>query len=334
MEKISIVVPIYNAKTTLERCIKSLINQTYKNIEIILVNDGSTDESVDICSKYFNIDKRIRVINKSNGGVSSARNAGMRVSTGKYIMFCDSDDYAYDNWCECLASSYKEGYLLMSGYDILDGDKVWKNIVPNFDGNVIDKKRFMELKWYGFFSPWNKIYKAKTIKDNQILFDEKLSKGEDLLFNLQYLSCIENDISFVKKSLYAYSKPNDRSLSNNVTIKNWYQIKYLYNCIVSILIEHRLFDKMQISLLNNHMYNEIEKILYLACISEKYGILKKIKIVNSIMESKMYRECIKHVKFNNKIYYFCCNKKNGYLLILFYKLRELIKNEKNKKIYI
>src|SRR5690606_32725285 len=91
--KISIIIPIYNASAFLEKCIDSVINQSYDNLEIILINDGSTDSSLDICKKYANSDDRIKLINKENGGVSSARNMGLEVVTGDYIGFVDSDDY-------------------------------------------------------------------------------------------------------------------------------------------------------------------------------------------------------------------------------------------------
>ena len=96
--KISIIVPIYNVEKYLERCINSLINQTYKNIEIILVNDGSTDNSLIICEKYKNIDSRIILVNKENGGLSDARNVGIDNSSGNYITFIDSDDYIDDDY--------------------------------------------------------------------------------------------------------------------------------------------------------------------------------------------------------------------------------------------
>ncbi len=96
-ELVSIIVPIYNVSEYLERCIKSLINQTYKNIEIVLVNDGSTDNSLDICKKYQNKDKRIVVLDKTNGGLSDARNYGIERAKGQYITCVDSDDYVTDD---------------------------------------------------------------------------------------------------------------------------------------------------------------------------------------------------------------------------------------------
>ena len=100
--KISIIVPIYNVESYLKRCLDSLINQTYSNIEIILINDGSTDLSGDISSKYAKIDKRIKLINSSNKGVSCARNKGLELASGDYIMFVDPDDYIELNTCEML----------------------------------------------------------------------------------------------------------------------------------------------------------------------------------------------------------------------------------------
>ena len=92
---ISIIVPIYNVDKYLSRCIDSILNQTFKNFELILVNDGSTDKSLDICKYYKNIDNRKYIINKKNGGLSSARNAGLEIARGKYIGFVDSDDYIH-----------------------------------------------------------------------------------------------------------------------------------------------------------------------------------------------------------------------------------------------
>ena len=107
MEKlISIIVPVYNAERTLHRCVTSLVEQIYPNIEILLVNDGSKDASLEMCRGYERQDSRIRVIDKPNGGVSSARNAGLDVARGEYIMFCDSDDWVSPLWCEHMVRNH------------------------------------------------------------------------------------------------------------------------------------------------------------------------------------------------------------------------------------
>ena len=104
MIKVSIIIPVYNAKKYLANTLDSVIKQTYKNLEIILVNDGSTDNSKDICESYAKIDKRIKVINKENGGVSSARNYGLALAKGEYISFVDSDDFLFENMIETLVN--------------------------------------------------------------------------------------------------------------------------------------------------------------------------------------------------------------------------------------
>lgn len=108
--KISVVVPIYNVENFLVRCVDSIINQTYKNLEIILVDDGSPDRCPEMCDKYREKDSRVRVLHKKNGGLSDARNAGIDVATGDYIMFVDSDDYIEQDLCETVINSVRDGY--------------------------------------------------------------------------------------------------------------------------------------------------------------------------------------------------------------------------------
>ena len=125
-ELVSIIVPIYNVSEYLERCIKSLINQTYKNIEIVLVNDGSTDNSLDICKKYQNKDKRIVVLDKKNGGLSDERNYGIERAIVQYITCVDSDDYVTDDYVEFMYNNLKKD----------DADiSICKHIVL-FDNNI------------------------------------------------------------------------------------------------------------------------------------------------------------------------------------------------------
>lgn len=105
MDKISVIIPVYNTEKYLKRCLDSIINQTFKNLEIIIVDDGSTDSSPQICDNYAESDDRIRVIHKTNGGLSSARNAGIDIATGIYISFIDSDDYIDIKYFEILYSN-------------------------------------------------------------------------------------------------------------------------------------------------------------------------------------------------------------------------------------
>ncbi|AIY84469.1 glycosyltransferase family 2 protein [Clostridium baratii] len=217
-KKISIIVPVYNAERTVERCIKSLINQTYKDLEILLIDDGSKDKSLEICNKYKEIDNRINVISKKNSGVSSTRNLGIKKSTGKYIQFVDSDDYIDNTMCERLISKIENSKcdFLICGYKNVDD-------MGNFNGDIYyDDRTFKTLKdMNGHFekmysknlinTPWNKLYIKEFIIDG---FDEDISLGEDLLFNLKYMSNIQNGISVINDCLYYYVDVNKGSLTS------------------------------------------------------------------------------------------------------------------------
>ena len=115
---VSIIIPAYNAEKYIEQCIDSIISQTYKNIEVIIVNDGSTDNTLAICEKYAKEDKRIKIVKKKNEGVSKARNDGIKIATGKYIMFIDSDDYIDDDYIEIMHKNIveKKADLVVSNY--------------------------------------------------------------------------------------------------------------------------------------------------------------------------------------------------------------------------
>ena len=123
MAEISIIVPVYNVEKYIRRCIDSLITQTFKSIEILLIDDGSKDNSGAICDEYALKDDRVKAFHKKNGGVSSARNIGLDNATGTYIMFCDSDDYVDPTWCEKLYNSIiKRGFYSACGYAIVNGE--------------------------------------------------------------------------------------------------------------------------------------------------------------------------------------------------------------------
>ena len=113
-DKISIIVPVYNVEKYLSECLDSIINQSYKNIEIILINDGSTDSSLEICQKYQKNDKRIKLISQANKGLSISRNNGMKIATGKYIMFVDSDDIIHSRMIEVLYKEIKNNKCQMA----------------------------------------------------------------------------------------------------------------------------------------------------------------------------------------------------------------------------
>lgn len=207
MPLVSIIVPIYNNEKYLRKCFESLINQTLKDIEIILVNDGSNDNSLLICHEFEKIDTRIKVIDKPNGGVSSARNAGLKLACGEYVGFVDSDD-----WIE--RDMYEKMY---SAAEKHEADAVVVSFKLNIDRKEHQKKvRLLEgshkasklldihiedgsLKGMLMSSNCNIIYRSEIINRNNLFFDEELKINEDGIFNLKFLM----------KARTVFSLPND-----------------------------------------------------------------------------------------------------------------------------
>ena len=207
-EKISVVIPIYNAEKYLTKCLDSVTSQTYDNLEIILVNDGSTDKSLEICEKYKDKDNRIILINKENKGVSSARNVGIEKSTGKYIIFIDADDYIEKDMFEVLEEDlFKNNVdLSMCGYRNVD-----KNGNILYESKPMDKKYF-DVKTFRrnlFKNDYyrelicNKLFRSEIIKDNNIRFREDIHLNENILFILDF-SNFAHRYSFGNEMLYNF----------------------------------------------------------------------------------------------------------------------------------
>ena len=195
---ISVIVPVYNSRDTLARCVKSLREQTLTDLEIILVDDGSSDGSGMLCNGFSREDVRIRVIRKANGGVSSARNAGIEAAKGRYLMFMDSDDYAEPDMAEKMLKGIGEDDIAICGFHHhYQGRDIVR--IPDVPGQS-GEENFLALYGQGFLNmPWNKWYKQELAGR----FDESLSLGEDLLFNLDYLRKTDG-ISVVKEALCHY----------------------------------------------------------------------------------------------------------------------------------
>lgn len=213
---VSIVIPIYNVEDFLESCLNSVKNQSYKDIEVLLVDDGSKDNSKKICDEFIEIDDRFKYVYQKNSGVSSARNNGMRNARGEYITFVDGDDYLDKDHIEKMVNGLSQSELAISGR---------KNVTQNgietefkYDKDItFDSKELIDqiLKTGIVYSfPWNKIYKLKILHDNGIQFDESLDYGEDLVFNIQY-ALLTRKSTLITGSTYNYVY-RENSVSNQL----------------------------------------------------------------------------------------------------------------------
>lgn len=218
--KISVIIPIYNVEDYLNRCLESVVNQTLFDIEIIGVNDGTKDDSVAVIRKYMALDKRIQLVEKENGGLSSARNAGLEVATGELILFLDSDDYLALNACERI---YEE-YLNHSADIIVFGSTPFPEI-PEPDAWVVWNLACRDV-YYSKFHPdalfkepagnpfaWDRAFSREFLMKNHLKFSEDVLFGEDLVFIFQ-AAPLAKGIQFISDKLHFYQCFRQGSLMN------------------------------------------------------------------------------------------------------------------------
>lgn len=219
-KKVSVVVPIYNVENYLDKCVDSIVTQTYKNLEIILVDDGAKDNSGELCNKWAEKDDRIKVVHKENGGLSSARNAGMEVATGDYIMFEDSDDWLELELIEKCVERITEdnSELVIFGYKKVDeqGQNLGEFTFGNdtLSRNELAEQLFYRIVEMSFGYAWNKLYDFNVIKKSGLKNDSSIIDREDLVFNMQMLS-YWNKISYLEFAGYNYLQRTTSLLHNS-----------------------------------------------------------------------------------------------------------------------
>lgn len=338
MTEISVIVPVYNVENYIRRCIDSLTAQTFKKIEIIIIDDGAKDSSGAICDEYALKDDRIRVIHKENGGVSSARNAGLDNAVGKYVMFCDPDDYVEPTWCEKLYGSIrKNGFYGVCGFSIVDAEsgEVISENVPHFnDGEYAqtDSHRLLFLYNHGLFRAiWNAVFNLSIIKAHGIRFREEYSRCEDTLFAIEYLQTKEGSIHYVEEKLYSYAIGKADSLTKKIPSNYW---QGELNWLRSI---QPLMCAYDISF-SNYSGKYYSQVLYavinaLSGITSERGklitILKKEKVVLNTPECVA---ALKHGDFSdiNAMYAAILRSRNGFLIWLFHSAIKIKRKLKEK----
>lgn len=293
---ISIIVPVYNVSQYLKRCIESILVQDFNAFELILVNDGSTDNSLDICIQYANQDSRIKLIDQPNGGVSHARNKGLQVANGEFICFIDSDDWVEPNYLSTFVSFYQAS----------ETDLIISNVVNQKNNSKINNKQFVDKSIQSesfvpedFFNgndfildntPFAKFFKKSIVNGNDIRFNIDLKNGEDFIFVLQY-ALVCKKIDFINSYTYNYNRESDSSVTQKY-FKNYYkevkETKKAYFDIVrkyqEISEEEELYQYFRVA--GKSVYEE-GKINNGLSFSEKY---KSILQILSKPEIKKYRD--------------------------------------------
>lgn len=296
MDLISIVIAVYNAENTLNKCINSLLEQTYKNFEIILVDDCSTDNSLKICTDFATKNKNITIIrNEKNSGVSATRNKGIDASNGDYICFIDSDDYVEPNYLETLHKyAVKYDTVPICGF-------VFHNIFENEPDQIYSWKngsekigmgRIFELYDCVYLGAlWNKLFDCHKVKSKNIRFDETLSRGEDLRFSLEYFE--KNELSFVyviSDTLYHYLKLSDNTLMSKYS-KSGIESGIENLCLTKNLAEK--FNSEAKKIYEEHVKSLKSSMIYFIMRDKEYSKKQKLKKIRDFSPEFSNSEYVK-----------------------------------------
>lgn len=295
MIKYSIIVPIYNAEKYLEKCINSLINQTYKNIEIILVNDGSTDSSLSICDKYDKNNSNVRLYDIENQGVSSARNFGISKVTGDYVLFVDSDDYLEKNAIEIINENISDrdiDLIKFLEYKERYGKIIRSNICMNegiIYSNDYNKELFKNIFQTYCFSKVTNLVIKKSLLENKA-FNKDIGYGEDFIFCLDLISSSKN-ILILKKYLYYYLV-NDDSITNSKNIEklvsNLNNSIFVYNELHKYRLKWSLDENGYEEMIAERFFKELNHCLNKMILYMSFSDLKKILLNIKNNEYVMY----------------------------------------------
>ena len=320
--KISVIIPIYNAEKYIRIAIQSILKQNFLDFEIICIDDGSIDNSLNICKEEARYDDRIIVLEQKNQGVSSARNKAIKTAKGKYIIFLDSDDYYADNSLNTMYNDIEEA----------DVDAVIYNHFYDYDGKIIARTPRLKTGVYNFNdiskfilddgtmtgilfgSACGIIYRAKTLKDNKIYFNEQLSFNEDGIFNIEFLKQAPKFIYCGEKHIYAYRQYktfndlNIKKLQEKIKITNDY-IKDKFNFLKDYELQLKrreltIVFQQSVLICHNQRFVEINKIFkilwknfnfnyFVTCLDfSKINLYKKVLALLICLRQKIVFICL------------------------------------------
>lgn len=299
--KVSIIVPVYNSEKYLERCIDSLVNQNYQNIEIILVNDGSTDNSENIIKKYSKIDNRIKIITQQNQGPNIARKKGVELSSGNYLMFVDSDDYIHKDTVNILmnyASDYDVVYFGLTYKSFKTSSKVKELNQTEIRNILLSSKKFNSL-CTGFYK--------KELFENINNFDIQIKYAEDYLINLEVLSKVNKLLLLESKLYYYQSNDNSTTKSNDLNLikKNFEEFIFVHNKLYDYLIKWQMNNETTKQKLSFYILDATR--IYIYTILRKLNKNDFLSVVNIYLENDFYNKVrnnfnINYIKNKNPIY--------------------------------
>lgn len=332
---VSVIVPVYNVEKYIHECVYSIMDQTYNNLEIILVDDGSPDSCPKICDDLVEMDLRIKVVHKQNEGLGFARNSGLDIATGEYVLFVDSDDYLVENAIETLVGpAVKEGYFYVKAAykkvndngDVLycknqeaksfDKDGVECELRPRMLGSSPTLSDSIEM------SVWATLYCRRIIESLKLRFDsERVIVSEDLPFNLAYLSCCEKALLLSDK-IYCY-RSNPESLTQKYEPNKFDRIIYMFDQIQErfpqlICHEFVRFSRLYFVFLRRYIKFEANK--------PNSSVSEKVRGIDNLIQKKKTISIVKdypieQLPFKQRIFVHLIKQQNAVILYLLSKFR-------------
>lgn len=303
--KYSVIIPAYNAEDTIERCLQSLLVQKRDDVEIIVVNDGSTDSSAEICKKYASLNPEIKYIEKENGGVSSARNSALNIAQGDYITFVDSDDWVSPEYFETINDVLKDfnyDFIRVSQLTV-NGDEYGKKLVPAF--NSLDHKEIIQrlvsdMCKKRINSPTGMFYKRQIIEEKSIRFKEDIEVGEDRTFNIQYALNIKS-YRVLEHPLYIICLENEASLSRKKRDDLDKQIEKAEEHLKEVLMKSNLSEEEKIKIIEAINFDNLRAVYTKA----KYLHRNKLPYLKRLKELNKYCKQVNDKNFSYPSDKFC-----------------------------
>lgn len=334
---ISVIMPVFNAEKSLKKSVDSVLDQSFKELELIMIDDGSTDSSGKICDDYALVDKRIKVIHQKNSGVSNARNTGIKVAKGEYIIFLDSDDEMDLNLIEDnlkIIEKYNSDVLIFNfRYSFpdhsIDNEYTQDGVFFGDDKKFFDEKIEKVVEKELMNAPWNKIIRRDLIQKNKLVFDERFSIFEDAIFSLSV--CANAKTLCINSKIYhSYNIWETGSLRTRWSESRFLAMKEYYKLEIKYCKKYKNNHK-QVLFFGSNFCNSLFAYMQLVSVSKELSYQKKREQIKAVCNDNLVRNILLHQKVNrdlgiNKktIRFFVKTKMVG-MIILLYKLKHKVR---------
>lgn len=306
MEKVTIIIPAYNAEGTIEKCIRSACGQTYPELEIIVINDGSSDRTEEICRCFGEKDSRLIVRTTENRGVSAARNLGLELASGTWIVFLDADDILLEDAVKELMK-YRTGtdWVIGNYYMSEQGGKGTIMRHAQYFTEAVHRGMKSELPELccsrNFHCVWGKLFKAKLISEYGLYFHEDKSYGEDLLFNMDYFSFVRN-FTILRKEVYGYCYTYGKGLGTRLIDNEWEIQKDIFREMEYRINNVYRIDETAYERINHFYFSQAVSVIQRIAGEKRLGRLERKRRIQTVTDSWEFREIVQREAASGRLH--------------------------------